>query len=66
MIDDELTLASEQVGKRFFARGTFEYIGFLDLDPGQRAPRFTQLIAPFGEFLFFGKQRFACGQPFFL
>src|SRR5260221_6999937 len=56
MLDDQLAAASKQIGKRLLADRCIENIGLADLDPGQRAPLGSQLIALPGEFLFLYQQ----------
>jgi hypothetical protein len=64
VVDDELAAAGEQVRQRLLAVRAIKYIGLLDLDPGQLAALSGELIAQPSEFLLFGQEALAGGEPF--
>src|SRR5262245_39413969 len=63
MMDDKLTVATEQVSERLLAFGRVEHIGLLDLDPGQRAPLRAHEIAHPRECLLVLEMSLACCVP---
>jgi hypothetical protein len=65
MLDHELAAPFEQIGQRLLAVGPIEHTGLVDLDPGQRAALFAELVARPGVFLLMRQMGFARLDPFF-
>src|SRR4029077_16037875 len=63
VVDDELTLTVEEVGKRLFAIRPFEHVLLPDCLPGQFTPLPAQFIAQASEFFFLRQQFPARLQP---
>ena len=63
MLDDELAASVEQPGQRLPAVWAVEYIGLVDLEPGQRAPVRTQAVTLAGMRLLLGEMLPMLGQP---
>src|SRR5206468_11094519 len=66
MIDNELTLAAEQIAERHIARRPVENVFLFNFDPGQLAALKVQLVAELRELLFFHQKLLARDKPFFL
>src|SRR4030095_3577326 len=64
MLDHELAAPVEQVGERHLATRPVEYIGLVDLHPGQLAALGTELVALARELFLLRQQRLARGDPF--
>src|SRR5262249_17796313 len=64
MIDDQLTLAAEQFGKRLLALRRIENVVLLHFLPGQFAALAAERIASVGKRFFLGQIGLARGDPF--
>src|SRR6266568_849948 len=65
VVDEELTVATEEIGEGDFAVGGFEGVIFFDGRPGKLAALGGEFVAEVGELFFFGEVGFAGFEPFF-
>src|SRR5260221_9035850 len=63
MLDDQLAASVEQLSQRLPALWAVEYIGLVDLEPGQHAPVRAQAVALPGKLLLLDEMLPMLGQP---
>ena len=63
MIDNELGVAAEKIGKRLLSVWTIEDIVLFHFHPRQLAAFCAERVAPASELFFLGEQILASGEP---